>query len=56
MESLALPVRSGQRGYTATATVVGLVDCSDGGRAALTLQVGSATRTVTCQDVNNQGW
>ena len=51
-ESLALPVRRGPRGYTATATVLGMVDCSNGGRATLTLQVGSATRTVTCQDAD----
>ena len=53
MESLAMPVRSGPRGYTATATLLGLMDCSDGGRATLTLQIGSATRTVTCQDADS---
>lgn len=50
VESLTLPVRSGRGGYTARATVVGAVDCSNGGRATLTLQVGAVARTVTCRD------
>lgn len=52
VESLALPVRSGPRGYTAAATLLSVVDCTNGGRATLTLQVGSVTRTVTCRDAN----
>lgn len=50
VESLTLPVRSGRSGYTAKATVLGVVDCSNGGRATLTLQVGTVARTITCRD------
>lgn len=53
-EILALPVRSGPRGYVATATVLGAVDCTGGGRATLTLQVGAVAQTTTCQGANTQ--
>ena len=53
VESLAMPVRSGPRGYTAQVTLVGTATCMIGGRATITLQVGSATRTVSCLKTNS---
>jgi hypothetical protein len=53
VETLTLPVRSGPSGYVAGAMIMGFVDCTGGGRATLTLQVGSASNTVTCQDANS---